>query len=135
MIKLTNVVALEMVLGMEEVKKNSELVEKLEKMKLQFEKKNSSGTTGTGKLTKTQIENNEIMEQIVAELESQEQAIQIKELQTVAGFEKYSNQKLSALMKKLVETGRVEKVIEKRVTKFQIKKLLQIELTGNNSEE
>ena len=37
--KLTNVLALEMVLAMEEVKSNQELVEKLTKMKEQFEKK------------------------------------------------------------------------------------------------
>ena len=53
--KLTNVLALEMVLAMEEVKSNQELVEKLTKMKEQFEKKNNSGT-GSKKLTKTQPE-------------------------------------------------------------------------------
>ena len=41
--KLTNVVALEMVLAMEEVQANQELVAKLELMKAQFEKKNKSG--------------------------------------------------------------------------------------------
>ena len=61
--KLTNVLALEMVLAMEEVKSNQELVEKLTKMKEQFEKKNNSGT-GSKKLTKTQIENEEIKAQI-----------------------------------------------------------------------
>ena len=40
--KLTNVLALEMVLAMEEVKSNQELVEKLTKLKEQFEKKNNS---------------------------------------------------------------------------------------------
>ena len=40
--KLTNVLALEMVLGMAEVQANTELVAKLETMKAQFEKKNSS---------------------------------------------------------------------------------------------
>ena len=39
--KLTNVLALEMVLGMAEVQANTELVAKLETMKAQFEKKNS----------------------------------------------------------------------------------------------
>ena len=62
--KLTNVLALEMVLAMEEVKSNQELVEKLTKMKEQFEKKNNSGT-GSKKLTKTQIENEEIKAQIL----------------------------------------------------------------------
>ena len=40
--KLTNVLALEMVLGMAEVQANTDLVAKLETMKAQFEKKNSS---------------------------------------------------------------------------------------------
>ena len=61
--KLTNVSALEMVLAMEEVKSNQELVEKLTKMKEQFEKKNNS-STGSKRLTKTQIENEEIKAQI-----------------------------------------------------------------------
>ena len=114
--KLTNVLALEMVLGMEEVKSNQELVEKLTKMKEQFEKKNNSGTGK--KLTKTQIENEEIKAQILEVLTSEPKAI--KELQAEnESLAEYTNQKLSALLKQLVGENKVERIEEKRVAKFK----------------
>ena len=115
--KLTNVVALEMVLAMEEVKSNQELVEKLTKMKEQFEKKNNSGT-GSKKLTKTQIKNEEIKAQILEVMTSE--PITIKELQTdLYSLGEYTNQKLSALLKQLVGENKVERVEEKRIAKFK----------------
>ena len=114
--KLTNVLALEMVLAMEEVKLNQELVEKLTKMKEQFEKKNNSGTGK--KLTKTQIENEEIKAQILEVLTSEPKAI--KELQAEnESLAEYTNQKLSALLKQLVGENKVERIEEKRVAKFK----------------
>ena len=114
--KLTNVVALEMVLAMEEVKSNQELVEKLTKMKEQFEKKNNSGTGK--KLTKTQIENEEIKAQILEVMTSEPKAI--KELQAEnESLAEYTNQKLSALLKQLVGENKVERIEEKRVAKFK----------------
>ena len=115
--KLTNVLALEMVLAMEEVKSNQELVEKLTKMKEQFEKKNNS-STGSKKLTKTQIENEEIKAQILEVMTSEPKAI--KELQAEnESLAEYTNQKLSALLKQLVGGYKVERVEEKRVAKFK----------------
>lgn len=115
--KLTNVLALEMVLAMEEVKLNQELVEKLTKMKEQFEKKNNS-STGSKKLTKTQIENEEIKVQILEVMTSEPKAI--KELQAEnENLAEYTNQKLSALLKQLVNENKVERVEEKRVAKFK----------------
>lgn len=115
--KLTNVLALEMVLAMEEVKSNQELVEKLTKMKEQFEKKNNS-STGSKKLTKTQIENEEIKAQILEVMTSEPKAI--KELQAEnESLAEYTNQKLSALLKQLVNENKVERVEEKRVAKFK----------------
>ena len=115
--KLTNVLALEMVLTMEEVKSNQELVEKLTKMKEQFEKKNNSGT-GSKKLTKTQIENEEIKAQILEVMTSEPKAI--KELQAEnESLAEYTNQKLSALLKQLVGENKVERIEEKRVAKFK----------------
>ena len=114
--KLTNVLALEMVLAMEEVKSNQELVEKLTKMKEQFEKKNNSGTGK--KLTKTQIENEEIKAQILEVMTSEPKAI--KELQAEnESLAEYTNQKLSALLKQLVGENKVERIEEKRVAKFK----------------
>ena len=115
--KLTNVLALEMVLAMEEVKSNQELVEKLTKMKEQFEKKNNS-STGSKKLTKTQIENEEIKAQILEVMTSEPKAI--KELQAEnESLAEYTNQKLSALLKQLVGENKVERVEEKRTAKFK----------------
>ena len=115
--KLTNVLALEMVLAMEEVKSNQELVEKLTKMKEQFEKKNNS-STGSKKLTKTQIENEEIKAKILEVMTSEPKAI--KELQAEnENLAEYTNQKLSALLKQLVGENKVERVEEKRTAKFK----------------
>ena len=119
--KLTNVKALELVLSMEEVKANAELVEKLNKMKDQFEKKNKSATKdGKKVLTAEQKKNELIKENILEILGNCENPIQIKELMTMEGMEEYSNQKLSALLKQLVESGKVEKTIEKRISKFKL---------------
>ena len=119
--KLTNVKALELVLSMEEVKANAELVEKLNKMKDQFEKKNKSATKdGKKVLTAEQKKNELIKENILEILGTCENPIQIKELMTMEGMEEYSNQKLSALLKQLVESGKVEKTVEKRISKFKL---------------
>lgn len=99
--KLTNVKALEMVLAMEEVQNNSELVEKLENMKAQFEKKNSSRANGKKKPTKTQLENMELAEQLKELLTEEPQAQ--KELQ--AQMEVATSQKMTAIVKILVEQG------------------------------
>lgn len=123
--KMTNVKALEMVLGMNEVLQNSELVEKLTKMKVQFEKKNK-GVSANGKktLTKEQQANEKIKEVILEILKKCTEPKAIKELQAenkaLIGVEKYSNQKISALLKQLISVGLVERVEEKKVAKFKI---------------
>lgn len=121
--KLTNVVALEMVLAMEEVQTNQELVAKLELMKAQFEKKNKSGVRadGTKILTAEQKKNEIIKEQLIEVLARCEEPQQIKDLMRMEEFSEYSNQKLSALLKQLVTAEKVERVEEKKVAKFKIK--------------
>ena len=121
--KLTNVVALEMVLAMEEVQANQELVAKLEVMKAQFEKKNKSGVRadGTKILTAEQKKNEGIKEQLIEVLARCEEPQQIKDLMRMEEFSGYSNQKLSALLKQLVTAEKVERVEEKKVAKFKIK--------------
>ena len=123
MVKLTNVLALEMVLGMAEVQANVELVEKLTKMKEQFEKKNKSGVRadGTKILTAEQKKNEIIKEQLIEVLARCEEPQQIKDLMRMEEFSEYSNQKLSALLKQLVTAEKVERVEEKKVAKFKIK--------------
>ena len=120
---LTNVVALEMVLVMEEVQANQELVAKLELMKAQFEKKNKSGVRadGTKILTAEQKKNEIIKEQLIEVLARCEEPQQIKDLMRMEEFSEYSNQKLSALLKQLVTAEKVERVEDKKVAKFKIK--------------
>ena len=123
MTKLTNVLALEMVLGMAEVQANVELVEKLTKMKEQFEKKNKSSVGADGKkvLTAEQKKNEGLKEIILEVLTRYEEPKQVKDL--IAENEElssYTGQKISALMTQLVKAEKVVKVIDKKASKFQI---------------
>ena len=123
MTKLTNVLALEMVLGMKEVQANVELVEKLTKMKEQFEKKNKSSVGADGKkvLTAEQKKNEGLKETILEVLTRYEEPKQIKEL--IAENEElasYTGQKISALITQLLRDEKVVKVIDKKASKFQI---------------
>ena len=123
MVKLTNVLALEMVLGMAEVQANVELVEKLTKMKEQFEKKNKSSVGADGKkvLTAEQKKNEGLKETILEVLTRYEEPKQIKEL--IAENEElasYTGQKISALITQLLKAEKVVKVVDKNVSKFQL---------------
>ena len=121
--KLTNVKALEMVLGMAEVQANVELVEKLTKMKEQFEKKNKSSVGADGKkvLTAEQKKNEGLKEIILEVLTRYEEPKQVKEL--IAENEElssYTGQKISALITQLVKAEKVIKVVDKKASKFQL---------------
>ena len=71
--------------------------------------------------TKTQKENAEVMEKIKSALGEVGKAVTITELQAAsAEMAEYSNQKLSALLKKLVESGEVVKTTEKKKSYFSI---------------
>ena len=123
MVKLTNVLALEMVLGMAEVQANVELVEKLTKMKVQFEKKNKSSVGADGKkvLTVEQKKNEVLKETILEVLARYEEPKQVKDLITEnEELSEYTGQKISALITQLVKAEKVVKVADKKVSKFQI---------------
>ena len=71
--------------------------------------------------TKTQKENIEIMETIKAELSAMTEPVTISELMAKSEkMAKYTNQKLSALLKKLVDMGEVVKTTEKKKSYFSI---------------
>lgn len=71
--------------------------------------------------TKTQIENKSIMETILSELTRIARPITISELQSESDILKeYSNQKLSALLKKLVDSNQVVKTTDKKKSYFSI---------------
>ena len=123
MTKLTNVLALEMVLGMAEVQANVELVEKLTKMKEQFEKKNKSSVGADGKkvLTVEQRKNEVLKETILEVLARYEEPKQIKDLISEnEELVEYTGQKISALITQLVKAEKVVKVADKKVSKFQL---------------
>ena len=72
--------------------------------------------------TKTQKENIEVMEKIMSVLMEINKPVTITELQNEnEKMAKYSNQKLSALLKKLVDEGRVVKIQEKKKSYFSVK--------------
>lgn len=72
--------------------------------------------------TKTQKENVLLMEQLVMALEEMPEPVTISEFQAKSEFEvaTLSNQKLSALLKKLVESGKVVKTVEKKKSYFSV---------------
>ena len=71
--------------------------------------------------TKTQKENLEIMEKIMIALAEAGKPVTITELQNEnVEMAEYSNQKLSALLKKLVDGGRVVKTQEKKKSYFSV---------------
>lgn len=81
-----------------------------------LEKKSAKGGQ-----TKTQKENAEILVKIKAELAEVGKAVTITEFQAAsAEMAQYSSQKLSALLKKLVESGEVVKTTEKKKSYFAV---------------
>ena len=78
-----------------------------------------SGKTGK---TKTQKENEELVEQVFAELATMEKPMTVSELQGASEFfAQFSNQKLSALLKKLKDAERIDKAVEGKKSYFSAK--------------
>ena len=90
--------------------------EKLEALKAQLAKRSTSKTP-----TKTQKENEVIMERILDALSEIGEAVTVTDLigHGIEGFE-LTNQKVSALLRKLVEAGKVTKTIEGKKAMFCI---------------
>ena len=109
--KMTNVKALAYVL--ENCELTTEVKEKLEKMKIQFEKKNSAEK----KPTATQIANEGIKNVILETLS--EKSMTITEMQkSNSELAELSNQKISALLKQMTENGSVKREEIKRKAYF-----------------
>ena len=109
--KMTNVKALAYVL--ENCELTTEVKEKLEKMKIQFEKKNSAEK----KPTATQIANEGIKNVILETLS--EKSMTITEMQkSNSELAELSNQKISALLKQMTESGSVKREEIKRKAYF-----------------
>lgn len=88
-----------------------EVREKLEALKVQLVKRNS----GERKPTKTQKENESVKAEILSLLTAEGK--QCKDIAATLGL---ATQKVSALLKQLVDAGLAEKYTEKRVTYFKV---------------
>lgn len=93
--------------------KKEELLAFIEKKLEGVEKKASTPT-------KAQKENEGIMDAIVEALAELGKPVTCSELMKVETLSAYSNQKLSALLRKLVEGGQVTKTVEKKVSYFSV---------------
>lgn len=100
--KITNVSALSAVLNGEEI--TPEIREKLENMKASYEKRKATKRVG---LTKTQIANNALIEQIASAMEVGATYTIAEIGGLVADLNGASSQKIAPLMKKLVSEGKV----------------------------
>lgn len=70
--------------------------------------------------TKTQKENEVLVERVYDALVAVAKPVTVTDLQAVEGMNEFSNQKLSALLKKLVDTSRVVKTIDKKKSYFSV---------------
>ena len=106
-----------MLLNVKEVKENADL-EKFVKHELELLEKKS----GSKKQTETQKANVELMRTVKLALATCEKAVTVSELMKHDMFKDtdYSNQKLSAMLKKLVDNKEVVKTVEKKKSYFSL---------------
>ena len=97
-----------------EVKANAELVEKIDNEIALLEKRKDRKS---GSLTKTQKENLVLIKTIKDFLATVGTPLTVTEIVKQGGFD-LTNQKVSALLKKLVDNGEVTKTVEKKVSYF-----------------
>ena len=110
---ITKKQALEQIMTFEDVKGNPEIMEVLGKMLEQLEKPRKENP-------KKAAERDELTEKVLTVLASQDKPCSIKELREMEnGLGEFSSQKLSPVLKRLTEAGRVEKTTEKRVSMFR----------------
>lgn len=98
------------------VKDNVELVAFIDNELDLLSRKNSKST-----MSKTQVENENIKKVIVNALTEIDTPVTITELQKAnENLAIYSNQKISALLKQLVDSEVIKRVVEKKVARFYV---------------
>ena len=107
--KMTYVDALNVAIGLVD----GEVAEKLTALRAQIEKKNSAER----KPTKAQVANDELREKIVTLLQASAQAMTASEIADAFGV---SNQKVTALMGRLLEDEMVTREVIKRKAYFKV---------------
>ena len=104
------------------VKGNAELVAFIDHELELLDKKTSA------KSTKVNTEQVELMDKIVNALNEIGRSVTISELQKEnAEMAEYSNQKLSAMLKKLVDNKQVTKMVDKKKSYFMVAKTPEVE--------
>lgn len=102
-------------LAIPEVAKNQDLVDFINHEVDLLTRKNASGEK---KLTANQLENENLKEIIVNSLSAETGMTITEMIKTIPELAEFTNQKVSALTTALVKDGKVERRVEKRVTKF-----------------
>jgi len=102
-------------LAIPEVAKNQDLVDFINHEVDLLTRKNASGEK---KLTANQLENENLKAIIVNSLSAETGMTITEMIKTIPELAEFTNQKVSALTTALVKDGKVERRVEKRVTKF-----------------
>ncbi len=119
--KMTNAMALEIaleVLKETDAEKYTEVIEKLDKMLVQVNKKSSANR----KPTATQLENEGLREKIVEYLKNTGKRLTVSEMmKEIEGLEELSNQRVTSLATFLYKEGKIDREVEKRKAYFFVK--------------
>lgn len=119
--KMTNAMALEIaleVLKKTDAEKYIEVIEKLDKMLVQVNKKSSANR----KPTATQLENENLREKIIEYLRNTGKRLTVSEMmKEIEGLEELSNQRVTSLATFLYKEGKIDREVEKRKAYFFVK--------------
>lgn len=118
--QMTKAQALE--LALEKIKEPQELVEKLETMLAQQKKQDSAkrNKKGTSKVAKEKAENMDKVRAFFSEM-TEQNALTLAEIGQAIGLDDATPQKLSAIMKPLVDNDEFEKVTKDKKVAYQAK--------------
>ena len=113
-VKMTKAQMFEAIKAIPEVAKNEEMVEFIDKQIAQLAKRKSAES-------KTQKENVILMDKVLVAMESLgHKATATEIMKSDEELATYSLPKISAMLKKLIECGKVERTIEKKIAYFEV---------------
>ena len=113
-VKMTKAQMFEAIKAIPEVAKNEEMVEFIDKQIAQLAKRKTTET-------KTQKENVILMDKVLVAMESiGRKATATEIMKSDEELATYSLPKISAMLKKLIECGKVERTIEKKIAYFEV---------------
>ena len=113
-VKMTKAQMFEAIKAIPEVAKNEEMVEFIDKQIAQLAKRKTTET-------KTQKENVVLMDKVLVAMESiGRKATATEIMKSDEELETYSLPKISAMLKKLIESGKVKRTTEKKIAYFEV---------------